>query len=97
MQNALSVKGEFKTVICSKTHGTAAKFIVVKGRINSPPLIGKASLDELGMIQICQDGSFAQSNDLRIPDPSPGIKAVTSDKAMVDKIVAITYQYSHTI
>ena len=42
------------------------KFIVIKGRINSPPLISKTTFTKLGMLQIREDGLFAKPNDLRI-------------------------------
>ena len=39
LQNELPVKGEFNAVIRIKTCGVRSRFVVVKGRINSPPLI----------------------------------------------------------
>ena len=36
LQSDLTVKGEFQTVVRNKTRGAATKFVVVKGRINSP-------------------------------------------------------------
>ncbi|CAG2186885.1 unnamed protein product [Mytilus edulis] len=74
LQNALPIKGEFKTIIRNKTCGTETRFIVVKGKINSPPLLSKSTLIELGIIQIIQirtDGSFVKTNQLRIPDSGP--------------------------
>ncbi|CAC5357721.1 unnamed protein product [Mytilus coruscus] len=68
LQNALPIKGEFKTVIRNETCGTETKFIVVKGEIKSPPLISKLTLIELGMLQIRADGSFTKPNHLRILD-----------------------------
>ncbi|CAG2226938.1 unnamed protein product [Mytilus edulis] len=71
LQNALPIKGEFKTIIRNKTCGTETRIIVVKGKINSPPLLSKSTLIELGMIQIRTDGSFVKANQLRIPDSGP--------------------------
>ncbi|VDI62133.1 Hypothetical predicted protein [Mytilus galloprovincialis] len=71
LQNSLPIKGEFTTIIRNKTCGTEAKFVVVKGKINSPPLISKSTLIGLGMIQIRTDGSFVKKNKLRIPDSGP--------------------------
>ena len=68
LQSELSVKGELTATIRNNTCGTLARFVVVKGRINSPPLIGKDTLRELGMLQISGDGSFAETNELRIQD-----------------------------
>ncbi|CAG2213739.1 unnamed protein product [Mytilus edulis] len=82
LQNSLPIKGEFKTIIRNKTCGTETKFIVVKGKINSPPLLSKSTLIELGMIQIRTDGSFVKKNQLRIPDNRPPFN---SKKLAIDK------------
>ena len=95
LQSKLSVKGEFTTVIRNKTCGAVTRFIIVRGRINSPPLIGKDTLVELGMLQIRPDGSLAQSNNLRIPGGTPSIKTVARDETMRCQISAITDKYSH--
>jgi hypothetical protein len=58
LQRFLSVKGEFRTVVRNATCAIKTKFIVIKGKINSPPLL------ELGMMQIRPDGSFVKPNDL---------------------------------
>ena len=56
LQNELPEKGEFYTTLKNKTCETIAKVIVIRGHINSPPLICKDSLEELGILQICEDG-----------------------------------------
>ncbi|CAC5410856.1 unnamed protein product [Mytilus coruscus] len=71
LQNSLPIKGEFKTIIRNETCGTETKFIVVKGKINSPPLISKSTLIELMMLQIRANGSFVKTYHLRIPDNEP--------------------------
>ncbi|CAG2253961.1 unnamed protein product [Mytilus edulis] len=81
LQNSLSIKGEFKTTIRNKTCGTETKFIVVKGKINSPPLISKSTLMELGMLEIRTD-VFVKKNQLRIPDNRPPFN---SKKLAIDK------------
>ena len=68
LQHQLEVKGEFKTTVRNQTCGKAATFIVVKGRIKSPPLLSKKTLEELGMIKIQPDGRLAQPNAKRIPE-----------------------------
>jgi hypothetical protein len=70
LQSFLSVKGEFRTVVRNATCGIETKFIVIKGKINSLPLLSKATLLELGMMQIRPDGSFAKPNDLRVTNKS---------------------------
>ncbi|CAC5392066.1 unnamed protein product [Mytilus coruscus] len=42
------------------------KFIVSQGRINSPPLLSRATLKELEIMEIRRDGSFAEHNDLKV-------------------------------
>ena len=64
LQSELPVKGEFTATIRNKARGARARFVVVKGRINSPPLISEDTLHELGMLQIKGDGSFAEINTL---------------------------------
>ena len=53
LQNDLQVKGEFRTMLRNKNKGTEAKILVIKGRINSAPLISKSTSEELGMLMIC--------------------------------------------
>ena len=50
LQTSLPVKGEFITTVRNATRGVEAKKVVIKGKINSPPLIGKKTLIELGML-----------------------------------------------
>ncbi|CAC5379939.1 unnamed protein product [Mytilus coruscus] len=77
LQNSLPIKGEFKTIIRNKTCGTETKSIVVKGKINSPPLISKSTLIELGMLLIRADGSFAKTNHLKITDIKKDVMVVS--------------------
>ena len=79
LQNELPIKGEFSAIVRNQTCGIQSRFLVVKGRINSPPLISKSTLTELGMLQIRDDGSFAEPNSLRIPGKETHINAVSKD------------------
>ena len=65
LQSELPVKEEFTATVRNQTRGAVVRFVVDRGRINSPPLISKSTLQELGMLQIREDGSFAKTNDLR--------------------------------
>ena len=76
LQSELPVKGEFNAVVRNLTCGVPTKFVVIQGRINSPPLISKTTLTELGMLQIREDGSFAKPNDLRISETDGTVSAV---------------------
>ena len=83
LQNELRVSGEFKATARNETRGTDTIFVVVKGRINSPPLLGKKTLIELGMLEIRPDGSLKESNELRRTD-SKAVRSVLSNKAKSD-------------
>ena len=76
LQSELPMKGEFTATIRNKTCGATARFVVVKGRINSPPLIIKETLQELGLLEIREDGSFTETNDLSILKVMPDVKTV---------------------
>ena len=76
LKNDLPIKGEFEAVLRNQTCGKRTKFLVIKGKINSPPLISKNTLMELGMLQIKEDGSFADKNDRRITEDINDIHAV---------------------
>ena len=80
LQNDLQVKGEFRTILRNKNRGTEAKILVIKGRINSAPLISKSTSEELGMLMICTDGSFRKQNELRIQDTTPKINGSTCNQ-----------------
>lgn len=94
LQSELPVKGEFTATVRNQTCGAVARFVVVRGRINSPPLISKDTLKELGMLQIREDGSFAETNDLRIQEELPDIKSVKQAVILNPEIKAITDRYS---
>ena len=66
LKTELPVKGQVDATVRNATCGVNTKFIILKGRMNSPPLLGRETLIKLGMIQIKPDGSFAETNDLRI-------------------------------
>ena len=61
LQSDLPVKGGSIATIRNQTCGAVARFVVTRGRINSPLLISKSTLQELGMLQIREDGSFAET------------------------------------
>ena len=62
----MKVSGEIKATVRNQTRGTETTFAVVKGKINSPPLLGKKTLSELGMLEIRADGTLKDQNELRI-------------------------------
>lgn len=54
-------------------------FVVVQGRINSPPLISKDTLLKLGMLHFREDGSFAEVNEMRIREGKSEIKTIKEE------------------
>ena len=82
LQNNLPVKGEFITTLRNKTRGTLAEVVVIKGKINSPPLISKTILIELGMLQICYK-SLGRPNNMRIQNSASNENVMTRGIARV--------------
>ena len=86
LQNVLPVSGEFNAILRNENRGTETSVIVVKGRINSPPLISKKTLIELGMLEIRPDGSLKEENHLGIRRNFP-VKAVRETQPEIAEIV----------
>lgn len=68
----------------------ATKFVVVSGRIHSPPLISKETLTELGMLKIHPDGCFAEPNDLAASKEGHSANTVKQEKGEQDMEDLIT-------
>lgn len=66
LQGRLTVKGEIDVTIRNETCGVNTTFVIVKGRIDSPPLLSKRSLESLGMVKLDPKGGFAEENHLKI-------------------------------
>ena len=66
LQSDLTVKGEFPVTLRNKNRGTKSKFLVIKGKMDSPPLLCKETLLKLGMLKIDPDGKLREPNELRI-------------------------------
>ena len=84
LQNDLQVFGEFKATARNQTRGAETTFVVVKGKINSPPLLGRGVLFELGMLEIRPDGSLKEVNELRRTD-SKAVKSILDNKERSDR------------
>ena len=52
LQCRFIAKGKFKTVVRNQMCGKPATFIIVKGRINTPPPLIKNTFIELGTLKI---------------------------------------------
>ena len=94
LQHKLEVKGEFQTIIRNQTCGKPARFVVVRGRINSPPLICKNTLLQLGMMKIQHDGGLAQPNDMKIQKEHSHVKAAKQQKEE-QEMMNIVDRYNH--
>ena len=66
LQNELGVSGEFKATARNQTKDTETMFVVVKGKINTPPPLDRKALFQLGMLKIRPDGTLKEPNELRI-------------------------------
>ena len=66
LQSTLTVKGEFQTTLRNRNQGTTTKFLVIEGKMDSPPLLCKNTLVELGMLRIEPRGTLKETNELRI-------------------------------
>lgn len=93
LQHKLEVKGEFNTIIRNKTCGKTARFVVVHGRIHSPPLLSKTTLMDLGMLKIQDDGGLTTPNNMKIPDYDT-VKAAKLPKEE-QEMQDIVNRYSH--
>ena len=62
----MTVKGEFQTTLRNRNRGATTKFLVIEGKVDSPPLLCKNNLVELGMLKIEPQGTLKETNELRI-------------------------------
>ena len=86
LQSDLAVKGEFSTTLRNKNRGTKSKFSVIQGKMDSPLLLSKNTLLELGMLKIDPEGTFKETNELRIKTvkpPADNIEALLSEYSKV--------------
>ena len=60
------VKGEFQTTLRNWNRGTTTKFLVIEGKIDSPPLLCKNTLVELGMLRIEPRGTLKETNERKM-------------------------------
>lgn len=65
LQTELDVKGEFHTTVRNTTRGVKTQFIVIRGKMDSLPLIGRDTATALGMLEIRPDGSLKDENHLK--------------------------------
>jgi len=92
LQNQLPVKDAFDTIVRNKTCGALTRFVVVEGRIDSPPLLSRNTLLQLGMMKIDPEGTLAKTNDMRICDTQQ-VKTITQSREQ--QIEDILSKYDH--
>ena len=66
LKSDLTVKGEFTATLRNKNRGTRSMFLVIQGKMDSPPLLSKSTLIDLGMLKIDPEGTLKETNELRI-------------------------------
>ena len=66
LQFTLTVKGEFQTTLRNRNRVATTKFLVVKGKMDSTPLLSKNTLVELAMFTVEPQGTLKETNKLRI-------------------------------
>ena len=71
IQSSLSTIGTFKATVRNKNRGVETKFIVISGRMDSPPLLSKRTSEELGMMITDPNGKLKEENDLKIKRTTP--------------------------
>ena len=71
LQSNLVAKGEFPVTLRNMNRGTKSRFLVIQGKMDSPPLLCKKTLLELGMLKIEPKGTLKETNELRIKAVKP--------------------------
>ena len=94
LQHKLDVKGEFRATIRNDTCGRLVTFVVVFGRIKSPPLIGKETLIGLGMLKIQPNGGLAERLE-SLGMSSNGCAANTVKDTGMQEIEDFVAKYRH--
>ena len=64
LNHDLSIMGECTVTIDNKTRETEGTLVVIQGKIDSLPLLGRPSLDELGMLKIDETGGLKEPNQV---------------------------------
>ena len=83
LQTDLEVKGKFHTTVQNETRGVRTKFIVVKGKIKSPPLLGRETSIALGMMELRPNGTLKNTNELK----ADKVQKVTAIPTSVQEIL----------
>ena len=79
LNHDLSIMGECTVTTENKTRETEATLVVIQGKIDSLPLLGRPSLDELGMLKIDETGG--------LKEPNKAVKKIENEHLDVKKIL----------
>ena len=82
LQSDLTVKGEFTAALRNKNWGTQSKFLVIQEKMDSPPVLRKSTLLELGTLKIDPEGTLKETKELRaktVKTSDGGIEAALSE------------------
>ena len=75
VQSKLKAKGEFTAIISNEHNQVEAKILVLEGHIQSPPLLGKQTSQDLGFLRIDKEGRLNgdKQRSTTLADPSDDV------------------------
>ena len=79
LNHDLPIMGECTVKLENQTRAITATIVVVKGKINSLPLLGRPHLDELGMLKIDETGG--------LKEPNKAVKKIENENPELEKIL----------
>ena len=79
-QSDLTFKGEFTAILRNNNRGTESKFLVIQGKMDSPLLLSKNTLLELGMLKIDSEGALKETIELRIKTMKTRCTCISRDR-----------------
>ena len=84
LKEKLPVKGECMVTIENETRITQAPLVIVEGKINSLPLLGRTTLEELGMVKIDVKGRLKEPNK---PSGSSNVRKLQETQPGIDELL----------
>ena len=79
LSHDLPIMGECTMKLEKQKRAITSAIVVVKGKIDSLPLLGRPSLDELGMLKIDETG--------RLKEPDKAVKKIKNENPELEKIL----------
>jgi Arc/MetJ-type ribon-helix-helix transcriptional regulator len=84
LKEKLPVKGECIVTIENETRIAQAPMVIIKGKINSLPSLGRTTLEELGMVKIDETGRLKEPNK---PSSTCNIRKLQETQSSVDELL----------